>query len=131
MVRRAVAVSLIVGSVLLSLDGISTMLITWAQLLPTDASFEVGDRASIEQAVIRAAHGAREDMRAVYAPRVFLLSGSLIAVSVALAFRLLKSDHLAKRSSFAAIPPNQMVQTGDASYRSWSSQDVGRASDTY
>lgn len=96
MIRRGVAVGLIVVSVLLSLHAISTTLTTWAQLLPGDVTFDVGDRASIEKAIIHAAHGAREEMRAVYAQPIFLLSGALIAVSVALAIRLRKGESLSE-----------------------------------
>ena len=106
MVRRVAAVSLIVGSVLLSLHAMSMTLVTWALVLPSDASFDVGDRASIEQAIILAADGAREDLRAEYSLPIFMLSGALVAVSVVLACRLIKRDPLANRPGSATIPPN-------------------------
>lgn len=106
MTRKAVSAFLVLGSIALSLFALGPLFYDWAQVLPSDAAFDVDDRASIEQAIIHAASDARETMREAFAPWLFSLAGALVLAASALAFHLNKGSPLVDRRDPETVPPN-------------------------
>lgn len=82
---RIFAALLVTGSILASLLALAPVYTSWVPTLPEGLQFEVGDRASIEDAMRQVVEGSREQMRRALALPMHLLAAGFVVAAVVIA----------------------------------------------